>query len=238
MTANEVPMSSTTPRSFPQHPVGDMGFPTEVVLVRHARSADVVPGEPESFDPPLHPDGVIQAQALARRLHPKTLDAVYASDLIRTQQTAAPVLEGRQLDLAIRPDLREVFLGDWEGGIFRQKAADGGPEWQQFIDTGRWDAIPGAESDAALRSRMVGAVDGIAADHEGQSVLVVSHGGAINAFLAEILGVPRTQFTAVENTGVTIVRYGFGRRMLLTVNDTHHLYDPLLGLPSSERVVG
>jgi probable phosphoglycerate mutase len=223
-----------TPRSFPQHPVGsigNMGFPTEVVLVRHARSADVVPGEPASFDPPLHSEGVAQAEALARRLHPKTLDAVYASDLIRTQQTAAPVLEGRHLDLVIRPDLREVFLGDWEGGVFRQKAADGGADWQRFLDTGRWDVIPGAESDDALRSRMIRAVDAIAAAHDGGSVLVVSHGGAINAFLAEVLGVPRTQFTAVENTGVTIVRYGLGRRMLLTVNDTHHLYDPLLGLP-------
>jgi 2,3-bisphosphoglycerate-dependent phosphoglycerate mutase len=223
-----------TPRSFPQHPVGsigNMGFPTEVVLVRHARSADVVPGEPASFDPPLHSEGVAQAEALARRLHPKTLDAVYASDLIRTQQTAAPVLEGRHLDLVIRPDLREVFLGEWEGGVFRQKAADGGPDWQRFLDTGRWDVIPGAESDDALRSRMVRAVDAIAAAHDGGSVLVVSHGGAINAFLAAVLGVPRTQFTAVENTGVTIVRYGLGRRMLLTVNDTHHLYDPLLGLP-------
>jgi probable phosphoglycerate mutase len=223
--------SPSTPRSFPQHPVGDMGFPTEVVLVRHARSADVVPGEPESFDPVLHTEGVAQARALARRLHPKTLDAVYASGLVRTQLTAAPVLEGRQLELAIEPDLREVFLGEWEGGVFRQKAADGGPEWRRFLDTGRWDVIPGAESDAALRARMVRAVDTIAARHEGGSVLVVSHGGAINAFLAEILGVGRTQFTAVENTGVTIVRYGHGRRMLLTVNDTHHLYDPLLGLP-------
>ncbi len=225
---------SSTPRSFPQHAVGTMGavgFPTEVVLVRHARSADVVPGEPESFDPPLHPEGVAQAEALARRLHPKPLDAIYASNLVRTQQTAAPVLDGRELDLVIRPDLREVFLGDWEGGVFRQKAADRDPDWQRFLDTGRWDVIPAAESDAALRSRMVAAVDTIADDHEGESVLVVSHGGAINAFLAEILGVPRTQFTAVENTGVTIVRYGQGRRMLVTVNDTHHLYDPLVGLP-------
>src|SRR5919108_5978909 len=184
-----------TPRSFPQHSaasIGSMGFPTEVILVRHARSADVVPGEPESFDPPLHPEGVAQAEALARRLHPKTLDAIYASDLIRTQQTAAPVLDGRQLDLVIRPELREVFLGDWEGGVFRQKAADGGPEWQRFLDTGRWDVIPGAESDAALRSRMVRAVDAIAADHEGQSVLVISHGGGIHPLPARIPAPPRT----------------------------------------------
>jgi probable phosphoglycerate mutase len=217
-------------RAFPQHPVGDMGLPTQIVLVRHARSADVVPGSSASFDPPLHADGVAQAAALARRLRPKTLDAVYVSDLVRTQQTAAPVLEGRDLEMVVRPALREVDLGDWEGGLFRQHAADGGPEWQRFVETGRWDVIPGAESDADLRSRVIGAVDAIAADHDGGSALVVSHGGAINAYLAEILGVARTQFVAIENTGVTVVRYGHGRRLVQTINDTHHLYDPVLGL--------
>jgi probable phosphoglycerate mutase len=220
-----------TQRAFAQHPVGDMGFPTEVVLVRHARSADIVPGSPESLDPPLHPEGVAQAEALAARLRPKRIDAVYVSTLTRTHQTAAPILAGRDLEPVVREDLREVGLGEWEAGVFRQRAAEGGPEWQRFLETGRWDVIPGAESDADLRRRMVTAVDDIAAAHDGQSVLVVSHGGAINAFLAGVLGIPRTQFTAVENTGVTIVRYGRGRRMFLTVNDTHHLYDPLVGLP-------
>ena len=220
-----------TQRAFAQHPVGDMGFPTEVVLVRHARSADIVPGSPESHDPPLHPEGVAQAEALAARLRPKRIDAVYVSTLIRTHQTAEPILAGRDLEPVVRVDLREVGLGEWEAGVFRQRAAEGGPEWQRVLETGRWDVIPGAESDADLRRRMVNAVDDIAAGHEGQSVVVVSHGGAINAFLAGVLGVARTQFTAVENTGVTIVRYGRGRRMILTINDTHHLYDPLIGLP-------
>jgi probable phosphoglycerate mutase len=220
-----------TERAYAQHPVGDFGFPTEVVLVRHARSADIVPGTPESLDPPLHHEGVAQAEALAERLRPKRLDAVYVSSLIRTHETAAPVLDGRDLTPVVRPELREVHLGEWEAGVFRQRAAEGGPEWQRFLETGRWDVIPGAESDADLRSRMVTAVDAIAADHDGGSVLVVSHGGAINAFLAGVLGIARTQFTAIENTGVTIVRYGHGRRMLLTINDTHHLYDPLIGLP-------
>lgn len=220
-----------TPRAFAQHPMRGLGFPTEVVLARHARSADIVPGAPESHDPPLHPEGVAQAEALAARLRPKRLDAVYVSSLIRTHQTAAPVLEGRDLEPIVRPDLREVGLGEWEAGVFRQRAAEGGPEWQRFLDTGRWDVIPGAESDADLRARMVAAVDAIATAHDGGSVLVVSHGGAINAFLAGVLGIERTQFTAVENTGLTIIRYGHGRRMLLTINDTHHLYDPLIGLP-------
>ncbi len=58
-------------------------FPTEVLLIRHGRSADVIPGAPDSFDPPLHEVGVLQATALAERLDGKHLDAVYSSDLAR-----------------------------------------------------------------------------------------------------------------------------------------------------------
>ncbi|HEX8803647.1 MAG TPA: histidine phosphatase family protein [Acidimicrobiales bacterium] len=218
------------PAPYPQLPASYHDrFPTEIILVRHARSADVVPGTPEAFDPPLHPEGVAQAEALARRLRPKRIDAVYVSTLVRTAETAAPLAEPRGLEPVVLEGLREVFLGEGEGGVFRRWASEGGPVWDRFLASGRWDALPGAERDEDLRQRVVAAVDGIAATHEGGSVLVVSHGGAINAYLADVLGVERTQFTVIENSSVTLVRYGQGRRLLVTVNDVHHLYDPVLG---------
>jgi hypothetical protein len=63
---------------------------TELLLIRHGRSADVVPDSEESLDPPLHVVGHEQAKALGRRLAPdrKRLDAVYASDLRRAVDTA------------------------------------------------------------------------------------------------------------------------------------------------------
>jgi 2,3-bisphosphoglycerate-dependent phosphoglycerate mutase len=78
---------------------------------------------------------------------------------------------------------------------------------------------------------VVGAIDGIAATHAGHSVLVVCHAGVINAYLAEVLGIVRSTFTIIENTSVTLVRHGEGQRIILAVNDAHHLYDPVLGLP-------
>jgi probable phosphoglycerate mutase len=217
---------------LPQLPTGVADrFATEVLLVRHARSADVVPGSRESYDPQLHAEGVVQARALADRLRPKRIHAAYVSDLVRAQQTAEAVLAGRGLEATVVPDLREVNLGEWEGGGMRRAAAEQGPDWQRFVSAGSWDVIPGAEPDGFLRRRVVDAIDGIAATHEGQTVLVVSHGGAINAYLAETLGVERTFFTTIENASITLLRYGGRRRMVVTVNDCHHLYDPVLGRP-------
>lgn len=207
-------------------------FPTEVLLIRHGRSADVVPGTPESLDPPLHEVGVLQVTALAERLDGKPLAAVYASDLTRAVHTAAPLAEPRGLAVRQRADLREVQLGDWEAGEFRRRAAERDTEWVQFVESGRWDAIPGAERDEELRARTIGAVNEIAAAHAGASVAVVCHGGVINAVLAELLRIERSTFTVIENTSITVIRYGTeGRAVVLTLNDAHHLYDPVMGFP-------
>lgn len=206
-------------------------YPTEVLLVRHGRSADVVPGSPESEDPPLHEQGVTQASALAERLAVKQLTAIYASEALRARDTALAVGRRLGIDVSVEPTLREVHLGEWEHGEFRRRAAVRDPHWVRFSESGRWEDIPGAERDADFRSRVVGAIDGIAAKHAGHSVLVVCHAGVINAYLAEVLGIARSTFTVIENTSVTLVRHGEGRRIILAVNDTHHLYDPVLGLP-------
>src|SRR4051812_36695863 len=82
----------------------------DVLLIRHGRSADVVPGPPESADPPLHEIGRAQAEALAARLAPLQIDGVYSSHLARAVQTAAPLAEQRGLEVGIRPDLEEIRL--------------------------------------------------------------------------------------------------------------------------------
>jgi probable phosphoglycerate mutase len=204
-------------------------LPSEVLLIRHGRSADVVPGTPESLDPPLSDVGARQAARLAARLDGRPLDAVYASNLARATATAGYLARPRSLRVTTRADLREVHLGDWEGGGFRQRAASRDPEFMRFAAAGRWDAIPGAEPDEELRARAVAAVDDILARHPDGSVAVVCHGGLINAYLAELLGIERSFVAVIENTSVTIVRAGDdGQRVLVTVNDCHHLYDPAL----------
>ena len=203
----------------------------EILLIRHGRSADVVPGTPESADPPLHVQGVEQAARLAARLAPLTLHGVFSSHLARAVQTATPLAEARGLTVGIDEDLEEIRLGDWGNGEFRRRAAIRDPEWVAWSLTRRWDGIPGGEGDLALRTRVVAAIDRIVAQHLGERVAVVAHGGAINAFVAHVLDIHRTMFMTVENTSITLVRINtvIGATMI-SANDCHHLYDPVLGV--------
>ena len=141
----------TAPRTFSQRPyVGPPGS-TELVLVRHGASADSVEGESFELvegqgDPPLSEVGRHQAEQVARRLAVEPIDGVYVSSLRRTAETAAPLVERTGITPVVDPDLREVFLGEWEGGLLRQKAADGDPMFEQVLREQRWDVVPGAES--------------------------------------------------------------------------------------------
>jgi probable phosphoglycerate mutase len=200
----------------------------ELLLIRHGRSADVVPGSPESSDPPLHMVGVEQADHLAERLRGKTIRAVYSSHLARARQTAQPLAAARGLSVVEFPDLEEVRLGDWGHGEFRRRAAIGDPEWVAWSRTGRWDGIPGGEGDDAFRTRVSTVIEQLIERHRGECIAIVAHGGSINAYVAQLLGVHRSFVFTIENTSITAVRVGGHGPTVVTVNDCHHLYDPVL----------
>jgi len=201
----------------------------EVLLIRHGRSADVVPGSAESADPPLHDLGLVQAERLAVRLAGKMIHAVHSSHLARALQTAAPLAASRGLEVQVHPDLEEVRLGDWSNGEFRRRAAVQDPEWVAWSRTGRWDGIPGGEGDDAFRRRISTVVDGLAAGNRGRTIAVVAHAGSINAYIAEVMGIHRSLVCSIENTSITVVRVGEHGPTLVAANDCHHLYDPVLG---------
>jgi len=91
------------------------------------------------------------------------------------------------------------------------------------VTTGRWADIPGSEPSSELRRRLVETVGRIAAAHPGQRVAAVSHGGAINAYLAEILGIERDYFFPAANTSISVVRVKGPRQMVFSLNDVGHL---------------
>ena len=201
-----------------------------MLLIRHARSADVVPGSPESLDPPLHDDGVRQVAALAARLAPKRIDAVYASHLRRAVDTAAALADPRGLRLVEDPDLQEVLLGEWGRGEFRRRAAAQDPEWL----AGAHEAL-GRDPRRRERSSSGAGSPGPSSGwrrHIGETIAVVAHGGVINAYLAEMLGMPTTLWLTVENTSITSCWRGRGADTgvhVVVAGDCHHLHDPVLG---------
>ncbi len=220
------PEAVTQPGLFPAD-----SFRTEILLIRHGQSAAVVPGAPDSADPPLSALGCSQAGALARRLGARPIDAVYASTMARAVQTAEPIAADRVAIVIEDPDLREVDLGEWSHGGYRQRAAANDPEFLRFAAAGRWDLIPGSEGDGPFRRRVMTTVDRLARTHVDQSIAVVCHGGVINAVLAQILGIERSTFTLIENTSVTVVRFdqATDRWLVVILNDATHLYDLVAG---------
>lgn len=203
---------------------------TEFVLLRHGASEPYVPGRPFPLvdghgDPALAPEGQEQAERAAQRLMRERLDAVYVTTLRRTQQTAAPLLALRRMQAAVERDLREIYLGEWEGGRLREYAAQNHPLWQRAVAESEWGVIPGAESSAALRDRSVGALRRLHQRHPDQRVLCVIHGGVIGALASFASGSRARAFEGADNCSLhTIVVHG-DHWVLRRFNDTTHLDD-------------
>src|SRR3954470_17742601 len=142
----------------------------ELILVRHGESEAAIEGEPFELveghgNPALAPEGVEQAERVCERLARERIDAIYVSNLIRTHQTAAPLARRLGLTPVEDRDLREVFLGEWEGGEFRKKVIEGDPIAVKMITEQRWDVIPGAEPAADFARRTRAVVERIAHAH-------------------------------------------------------------------------
>ncbi len=153
------------------------GVSTRLLLLRHGESTWNADGRWQGqADPPLSPLGEQQAAEAATRVD--SVDAVWASDLVRARRTAEIVAGGqgaggRAVGVRLDPRLRERDAGDWQGRT-RLEIEE---HWPGYLESGR--RPPGYESDDALLARALAAIDEIGAAHRGESVLVVVHGGIV-----------------------------------------------------------
>ncbi|MCU1426440.1 MAG: histidine phosphatase family protein [Actinomycetia bacterium] len=201
---------------------------TTVLLVRHGESAPAHPDRPFPLvdghgDPPLDPVGHEQAKRLAARLANERIDAIYVTTLARTMQTAQPLADALGLTPIVEPDLREVYLGDWEGGEFRVRAAAGDPVFEQIFTQERWDVIPGAEALEEFDRRCARGLARIVAQHADGRVMVVVHGGVIGQLLHQVTGSRRFAFSGADNASISEVVVHPQRTVLRRFNDVSHL---------------
>jgi len=167
-----------------------------LVLVRHARPEAACVGRLiGATDPPLDAAGAEQARALAasiRRLAPRRC---YCSPLERCRQTAAAI--AGDLTVELDPDLREIDFGRWENRRFEDlKVAEPAlvDRWAAF----EFDfAFPGGESLRDFLQRVRGAADRLAGD-PADTVLAVTHGGAIRAIICHLLGLEPQNYVLFE----------------------------------------
>lgn len=207
----------------------------ELFLIRHA---DAIPEADEIIpsgvydDLPLSRVGREQATALAERMKTLSFHAAYSSPLHRCQETAAPLLTYLRLPLTLVANLREIRLGspfplpsDMQdlGELTRALQARQAEIVRLAGGAGNWDAIPNSEPSREFRQRVVTAIDGIARQHVGERVLIFAHGGVINAYVAEALGMEKDFFFPAANTSISVVRVQGRQRVLYVLNDLTHL---------------
>jgi broad specificity phosphatase PhoE len=180
-------------------PAPAAGKPTRLLLIRHAeveaRYQGVFGGR---VDMDLSPRGREQAAALARYLHTRPLDAIYASPMKRVQQTMAPILVNGTPRPTVLPDLREVDFGDWTGLSWAQVQEKFGSDtlsWLEQLDCG---GIANAECGETFRERVEPCLERILAQHAGQQVAIFCHGGVIRMLLSLLLRWPLVSMARFE----------------------------------------
>jgi probable phosphoglycerate mutase len=221
----------SAPRQFRQHRFAPAPGSCEILLVRHGESAPGIEGRPFDLvdghgDPHLHPDGVEQAERMAERLASsgEQIAAIYVTKLTRTRQTAAPLAARLGLDPVVDPDLHEVFLGDWEGGEFRRRVADGDPIAIQMYAQQRWDVIPNGEPGAQFEARVRRGIERIATAHVDELVVAVVHGGVIGQVMNIAAGTTGFTFNGAANASITHLVVEPTRWVVRCYNDTGHLW--------------
>lgn len=200
------------------------GPATTVLLVRHGETAwnleHRLQGQCQE-NPPLNTTGEQQAQALAERLTAVPIAAIYSSDLQRTVQTAQAVAAKLQnMQIMPVPELRERHLGVLEG-LTRSQAAVQCP--QDFANlSGSPNAKPqGGESQAEVAARVISRVEQIAAQHSGQTILLVLHGGVLHACHRHAVG---HEFKGRNvNCAINVIKIAGETWAMVSWNDADHL---------------
>ncbi|QAY62284.1 histidine phosphatase family protein [Xylanimonas allomyrinae] len=194
----------------------------ELLLIRHARPARAT--RHELGDPGLTDEGRRQAGRLAEFLAaPGTprVDALYSSPMRRAGETAAALAAATGLPLHVDDDLAEFDTGASHYVPSEERTDDPRTRWDE-LRAGRWD---GEEIDLdAFRRRVVTCLEQVVDRHASEVVGVVCHFGVINAYVADVLGLPSPFFFEPHYTSVTrVMADRSGRRTLRSANETAHL---------------
>ena len=210
---------------------------TDIILIRH--------GETDwnrelrfqgQVDVPLNATGHEQARRLAQRLAQEAVVAhhLVSSDLVRTRQTAQPVLGALlpqlHIDNLTDPDLREQNFGLVDG-MRVQDIKDQHPDaWARWLCFAPDSGMPGGETTQQFHARVIGALQRLAQQHAGQTLVVVTHGGVLDMVwrTAQGLGLSGPRQSDIPNAALNRVRLRPGAIDILHWADTRHLQ----GLPA------
>jgi broad specificity phosphatase PhoE len=208
-----------------------------LLLIRHAESQGNfehrLQGRREF---PLTDCGISQSEALASRLSPENVAAVYSSPIGRAMQTAEIVAAKAGLDVIPEPGIQEYDFGEAVSGLTRDEIRARNPGIIEAFrkDDSDFPRYPGEEGRAAFQARVRSACRQIVARHtDDDSVAVVSHAGPITVLLLDALARPYSRPVpfVLDNASITTIEVNNGAipalpAMVVTgINDGCHIHN-------------
>ena len=190
---------------------------TRFILMRHGQSEGNLKGIYLGHtDLDITELGQRQAEIAAEYLRNEKIDAIYSSDLKRAHNTAVPHAKLHGLRIVDMRELREIFIGDWEGELVevlrREHYQEFEIEWKKKFGT---YTFPGGESVASCAERMYNALRSIAESSDQKCILVAAHAAIIRAFWCKISGFEPSKWGELcpfpTNASFTYVNYENGK---------------------------
>ncbi|WP_406837033.1 bifunctional RNase H/acid phosphatase [Streptomyces sp. AHU1] len=208
----------------------DMGAPATFVLLRHGETS-LTPQKRFSgsggSDPSLSDAGREQAERVAAALAARgTIQAIVASPLARTRQTAGVVAARLGLDVVVEDGLRETDFGAWEGLTFGEVRERHPDDLDAWLASPEAEPTGGGESFAATAHRMAATRDKLIASYAGRTVLLVTHVTPIKTLVRLALGAPPESLFRMELSAASlsaVAYYADGNASVRLFNDTSHL---------------
>ncbi|MFB7242617.1 bifunctional RNase H/acid phosphatase [Streptomyces populi] len=208
----------------------DMGAPATFVLLRHGETP-LTPQKRFSgsggSDPSLSDVGREQAERVAAALAARgTIQAIVASPLARTRQTAGVVAARLGLDVVVEDGLRETDFGAWEGLTFGEVRERHPDDLDAWLASPEAEPTGGGESFAVTAHRMAATRDKLIASYAGRTVLLVTHVTPIKTLVRLALGAPPESLFRMELSAASlsaVAYYADGNASVRLFNDTSHL---------------
>jgi len=188
----------------------------ELIIIRHGRP-ERIENAAGPADPPLTEVGIKQAEAVAVWLLGEQIDSIYVSPMRRARETSEPLERLSGMEASVVAGIRE-FDDDADRYIPMEELKADKEAWRAWL----------AENRETRRdefyAEVLAALAGIAADNRGKRVAVVCHGGVINTWAADVLGMGPQMFFAPDYTSVNrFMVASTGERSVASLNDIGHL---------------
>ncbi|MCP5027126.1 MAG: histidine phosphatase family protein [Actinomycetia bacterium] len=191
----------------------------DLLLIRHALPVRIENAPSGRADPELSETGLRQAALLGEWLAHESIDAIYVSPMARARQTARPLEEAKGIDAVVEHGVREWDFEDHTYIPMEELKAED-PEAYRAMIKGE---IKAERTD--FINEVVESIERMVANHRGQRVAVVCHGGVVNAYVAaQVLGLEDTAFFMPHYTSISMVHAASsGERSVGSLNEIPHL---------------